>query len=178
MMNEERIQSSNSFDSVYEYVFPVLMRVAYHITEDMAVAEDLCQEAFIRYYNRGISFPDKEQAKYWLIRVVKNLALNYDKRSRRERRAYDRVLKEPERLQTSAETELIKKEITDTVQKALSKLPQKLKTVLVLKEYGNLSYREIASMLHITESNVKVRVFRARALLEELLGEEEIDYVS
>ncbi len=73
---------------------------------------------------------------------------------------------------------MIKKEITDTVQKALAKLPQKLKTVLVLKEYGNLSYREIASMLHITESNVKVRVFRARALLEELLGEEEIDYVS
>jgi len=177
MMNEERIQDSNSFDSVYEYVFPVLMRVAYHITDDMTVSEDLCQEAFIRYYNRGISFPDKEQAKYWLIRVVKNLALNHDKRARRERRAYDRVLKEPERIQSSSESELIKKEISDAVQKALAKLPQKLKTVLVLKEYGDLSYREIASMLHITEGNVKVRVFRARALLEGLLGEEEM-YVS
>jgi len=43
----------------------------------------------------------------------------------------------------------------------------------VLKEYGNLSYREIGKVLHITENNVKVRVHRARNMLGTLLKEEE-----
>ncbi len=56
-------------------------------------------------------------------------------------------------------------------------MPHKLKTVLVLREYGDLSYKEIARILRITEGNVKIRVFRARNLLGEIMNQEEV-YVS
>ncbi len=168
---------AETFEKVYQTVYPILIRVSYHITGDLAIAEDLCQEAFIRYYQRETPFPSLDQAKYWLIRVVKNLAFNHEKRRGRERRAHDRVLKEPQREVESGETEVIKKETYEIVKSALYKLPYKLRTVLVLREYGGLNYKEIAAILKITEGNVKVRVFRAREQLSTLIDEEEV-YVS
>jgi len=175
MSNDEG--GAESFEKVYQTVYPILIRVTYHITGDLAIAEDLCQEAFIRYYQREAPFPNLDQAKYWLIRVVKNLAFNHEKRKGRERRAHDRVLKEPQREVESGETEVIRKETYEIVKSALYKLPYKLRTVLVLREYGGLNYKEIAAILKITEGNVKVRVFRAREQLSKLIDEEEV-YVS
>jgi RNA polymerase sigma-70 factor, ECF subfamily len=161
------------FERVYHHVYPIIFRVVYRITGRDDVAEDLCQEAFIKYYERVDSFPDADQAKYWLIRVAKNLALNSAKRTGRERRAYERVLHEPQRPSQSGEDEVLRRESEEAVQIALRRLPEKMRTVLVLKEYGQLNYKEIGTILRITEGNVKVRVFRARERLLELLKEGE-----
>ena len=56
------------FEQVYSEVYPLLFKVAYRISGDLTVSEDLCQEAFIRYYKRIVPLPSQEQAKYWLIR--------------------------------------------------------------------------------------------------------------
>ena len=57
---------------------------------------------------------------------------------------------------------------------ALKKLPKNLREVLMLREYGDLNYKEIAKVLGITEGNVKVRVFRAREQLLKLIGEDDV----
>ena len=167
------IDPSGSFDTIYEHVFPLLFRIAYNITGDMSAAEDLCQEAFIRYFNRTSPLP-LEQAKYWLIRVVKNLSFNYEKRKYRERNAYSKVLNEPRQSVTSGETQLLRKETSVLVEEALKKLPPKLRIVLVLREFAGLNYKEIATVLGISEGNVKIRVFRAREQLSRLIDQEEI----
>ncbi len=172
-MNDDR-NGPESFTSIYEAVYPVIIRVAYHITGNMSVSEDLCQEAFIKYYNRAGTLPTVDQVKYWLIRVIKNLSYNYEKRKGRERKAYEKVIREPQRTEESGEIELIRNETNTIIRNALDKLPHKLRTILVLKEYTGLSYKEIAATLKITEGNVKVRVFRARASLQKLLNEEDI----
>ena len=170
-----KISSSDpdSFQSVYENTFPVIVRVAYHITLDVEVAEDICQEAFIRFYHRPVPFPSEDQARYWLIRVAKNLAFNYYKRKKREKAALEKFSHEPKQHTRSGEEMVMRNETEILVQKALDRLPSSLKSVIVLKEYGNLSYREIGRILHITENNVKVRVHRARNMLGMLLKEEE-----
>ncbi len=164
--------SEDKFRLVYNHVYPIIFRIAYRITGSVDVAEELCQEAFIKYYERVDRLPDRDQAKYWLIRVAKNLSLNIAKRASRERRAYERVYHEPQRHTTTGEEAVIREEEALEVQDALQQLPEKLKTVLVLKEYGDLNYREIASILSITEGNVKVRVFRARERLMKILKED------
>lgn len=164
--------NEDTFRLVYDHVYPIIFRIAYRITDSVDVAEELCQEAFIKYYERVHLFPDRDQAKYWLIRVTKNLALNVAKRVNRERKAYERVYHEPKQYTTTGEEDLIRDEEAHGVQEALQRLPEKLKTVLVLKEYGDLNYREIASILGITEGNVKVRVFRARERLMSILKED------
>ena len=175
-MNMEHL-AEEQFRELYEEVFPLLIRVAYNITGSMSVSEDLCQEAFIKYINRGAPLPSKDQTRYWLIRVVKNLCFNHEKRKARERKAYHRVLNEPAKTSVSGEDEYLKKETNEIVRIALTKIPKKLRSALVLREYGELSYREIGEILHISEGNVKVRVFRARSFLENLLDKEGL-YVS
>ncbi|TFH06037.1 MAG: RNA polymerase sigma factor [Spirochaetales bacterium] len=162
----------NIFRRVYEHVYPIIFRIAFRITSREDVAEELCQEAFIKYYDRIDTFPDADQAKYWLIRVAKNLALNAAKRAGRERRAYERVFHEPGRTVATGEDQLIRQESQEQVHRGLQRLPDKMRAVLVLKEYGQLNYKEIGAILSITEGNVKVRVFRARERLMELLDED------
>jgi len=167
-------QRDSEFQRFYADVFPILVRVVYRITNNMDAAEEICQEAFIRYYQRMDTIPDAQQGKYWIIRVAKNLALNHEKRKGRERRAYERSYHEPKPTVESGEVTALRGESADAVQQALDKLPDKLRSVLILKEYGELSYKEIGSILGISEGNVKVRVFRARERLLEFLKGEDV----
>ena len=162
------------FKHVYDDVYPIIIRIVYKITGDLDSAEELCQDAFIKFYERMNTIADGEQAKYWLIRVSRNLALNYQKRRGRERRAYERVFREPQRRQDSGETAVLKDESSQAVKQALDRLPESLRAVIIMKEYGELSYKEIASVLGISEGNVKVRVYRARERLAEHLKEGDI----
>jgi RNA polymerase sigma factor (sigma-70 family) len=141
--------TDDAFREVYETLYPLIFRIAFRITGSIPLAEDLCHEAFIKYFERQAALPDMDQTKYWLIRVVKNLSFNLEKRKRRER----------------AET-------MSAVQESLKKLPFNLRTVLVLKEYSGLKYKEIARILGIREGNVKIRVYRARERLAVLLKED------
>jgi len=164
------VSSQEIFQHLYTAVFPILFRVACRITTNEEAAEDMCQEAFFRFHEKGMVFPNPDEAKYWLIRVVKNSALNYAKRKERERRAYQRAFREEHRNEWSGEEDLLRKETRREVTEALEQLPENLRMVLVLKEYGELNYKEIARILGISEGNVKVRVFRARERLSTLLG--------
>ena len=162
--------SIGEFRRLYETVFPILFRVAYRITTSEEAAEDLCQEAFFRLHEKNMVFPNPDEAKYWLIRVVKNASLNYAKRKVRERKAYQRAFREETRTEETGENTFIKKETREEVKEALEKLPENLRIVLILKEYGELNYKEIGRSLGISEGNVKVRVFRARERLAGILN--------
>ena len=160
------------FDKAYESLFPILFRIAYRITGNSSRAEDLCHEAFIKYWQREAPLPDLEQTKYWLIRVLKNISLNDEKKRSREQRAYGRFQKNTPQFSKSTDQEFFREETRSIVQEALNKLPAKMRMVLVLKEYGDLNYKEIAGILGISEGNVKVRAFRARERLAQLLDGE------
>ena len=162
--------SIGEFRRLYETVFPILFRVSFRIAGSEEAAEDLCQEAFFRLHEKNMVFPSPDEAKYWLIRVVKNASLNYAKRKQRERKAYQRAFKEDTRTVETGEHYVLKNESRSEVKEALEKLPENLKIVLILKEYGELNYKEIGRALGISEGNVKVRVFRARERLAGLLN--------
>jgi RNA polymerase sigma factor (sigma-70 family) len=107
--------------------------------------------------------------------VVKNLSLNYDKRRERERHAYWTLGHQPQREQKNeGEEKILREESCHQVRRALEKLPPKYRVVLILKEYEKMSYKEIGESLKLSESNVKVRVFRGRELLSHLLNKEDL----
>ena len=167
-------KNSFTFEEVYRELFPTIFRISYRITGDTGIAEDLCHEAFIKYYEREETFPSIDEVKYWLIRVVRNVSLNYEKRRARERIAFNKYKKSALTFDEGEEEKFLKEETKNYVQKALDKLPHSLRVVIVLKEYGGLSYREIGSIIGISEGNVKVRVFRAREKLAKIFEEEKI----
>ncbi len=150
----------------------MLVRIAFRITGSSESAEDVVQDAFARLIEKDIPFPTMDDAKFWLIRVVKNGALNFAKRKGREIRAYERWWHGERDHSGAADEPVLKNESAEELRRRLEELPEKLKAVLVLKEYGGLNYKEIGRVLGISEGNVKVRAFRAREALLEKLGED------
>jgi RNA polymerase sigma-70 factor (ECF subfamily) len=162
------------FDTVYSDVFPVLYRVVLRIVGDRESAEEVCHDAFVRFYQHSLKLPDEQQARYWLLRVGKNLAYNLSKRRGREQRAYQRAYHEPSRGEERTEDSALRDETREQVRAALEKLPRTLRDVIILKEYGDLAYAEIARTLGISVANVKVRAYRARVQLSQLLEVDDV----
>jgi RNA polymerase sigma-70 factor (ECF subfamily) len=162
------------FKTIYDECMQMLFKISYRIVNDEEAAEDLVHDSLIKANEKCLVFPSLNDCKYWLIRVVKNASLNYVKRKDRERKAYEKVLYEDHRKSESGEIDLLKADAMKKAKEALNKLPKNLREVLILKEYGDLNYKEIGKVLGITEGNVKVRVFRAREQLLKLLGEDDV----
>jgi len=189
-------EQQNDFDfrSIYESNVDMLLRIAYRITNSAEAAEDVVHDAFGKLVEKAMVFPTRNDAKYWLIRVVKNGAINYAKRKGRETRAYEKwwrseaspiedteagslSIKETGTeagIQPSVEEDVLRKESAEEIKLLLDSLPEKLKMVLILKEYGGMNYREIGKILGISEGNVKVRAFRAREALLARMGREDV----
>ena len=148
-----------------------------HIVYNQEIAEDLVQEAFERFYVKNISFPTMDEAKYWLLRVSKNLALNHIRRNKREIQLVEKVKKLPGETVNFFESSkaVIEEEERRNVREAVNSLPENLRSVIQLKEYSGLDYKAIGKVLGISETNVKVRVHRARKKLEEILAAEDRD---
>lgn len=166
--------NDRDFRKVYEATFELLFKVAFRIVEDEEAAEDLVHDSYIKANEKKMVFPSIDDAKFWLIRVVKNASLNYAKRKLREAKAYHKALYEGRQHMESGETDLLKADAVEKAKAAVNLLPPKLKEVIVLREYGDLNYKEIGQVLGITEGNVKVRVFRAREQLAKLIGEDNV----
>ncbi|RLD12633.1 MAG: RNA polymerase subunit sigma-24, partial [Caldiserica bacterium] len=73
----------------------------------------------------------------------------------------------------SLDSYVIKKEREEKVKRALNKLPEKMREIIILRDIEGLAYKEIKEILNIPMSLVKVRLFRARNLLKKILEEED-----
>ena len=162
------------FRTLYNETFSLLYKISWRIVSDEEAAEDLVHDSYIKANEKALVFPSVDDAKFWLIRVVKNASLNYAKRKTREKNAYHKAFYEDRRQATSGESDLLREETKRRAQEALGNLPKNLREVLILREYGDLNYKEIGKVLGITEGNVKVRMFRARAQLEKLIGADDV----
>ncbi len=174
------IKSTNrdDFRKVYDENYTLLMQVSIHIVYNQEIAEDIVQEAFERFFIKNMSFPSMDDAKYWLLRVTKNLALNHLKHNKRELQLVEKVKKMPGSETANyadSSKAVIEEEERRRVRAAVEALPDNLRLVIQLKEYSGLDYKAIGKVLGISETNVKVRVHRARRKLESLLTSEERD---
>ena len=174
---EVKSTNRDDFRKVYDANYTLLMQVVMHIIYNQEIAEDLVQEAFERFYVKNISFPTMDEAKYWLLRVSKNLALNHIRRNKREIQLVEKVKKLPGETVNFFDSSkaVIEEEERRNVREAVNSLPENLRSVIQLKEYSGLDYKAIGKVLGISETNVKVRVHRARKKLEEILAAEDRD---
>ena len=150
--------------------------VIYLTMGSRAEVEDLTQEVFMRVY-RSIDRVTIETSLFsWVYRIAMNLCIDELRRKKIKRvlsigpepgsaADHSELFEEPSR----ASDELMAEEKKNQVLDALERLTPAHRAALVLREYEEMSYRQIAKSLGITEQAVKSRIFRAREELKELL---------
>ena len=138
------------FDTVY--------RLALARTKDSAIADDVCQEVFLKYIKSDKQFESEEHVKAWLIRVTINCSKSVFTSSwfkKTRPLSEELVFNTPEK---------------NDIYHSVMKLPKKYSTVIHLFYYEDMPIAEIARLLNTKESTVKSHLFRARNLLKEHLG--------
>lgn len=148
-----------------------LVRLLSRMIRDPAEVEDVAQEAFIKAYRALPGFRGESAFYTWLYRIGINTAKNF--LAAQGRRAptstgFDNeeaeAFEDGEQLRDNNTPEriLMSKEIGNTVNAAMSELPEDLRTAIVLREIDGLSYEEIAQIMNCPIGTVRSRIFRAR----------------
>jgi len=159
-----------AFEEVYAADGPRLVVEIYAITGSLGEAEDVVQEAFIRAYTRWSRIGAMDAPAAWVRRVALNLATSRW-RSRRRALALAHRVRPTEASTVSAP---LTEETADLIQ-ALSGLPQRQRTAIVLHYFADLSVIEVADLMRVPESTVKSHLRRGRASLAAALAIDATD---
>jgi RNA polymerase sigma-70 factor (ECF subfamily) len=145
---------------VRQYQTPLFNYVTRVLSGDRALAEDLCQEVFLRTYQALPGFDNRCQFTTWLFQVAKHRVV--DELRARERRGRPAVEYDVVAHLHVAPQEIDSVEEMDAVWRAIGELTVDLKMALVLRDVVGLSYAEIAETLETTLATVKWRIYKAR----------------
>ncbi len=145
--------------AVYGYAAKMLL--------SRAAAEDIVQETFARAYEHRQRLVSAGAFRSWVFTIARNQCLNAIARADREPALRDDAPDTP--APGTPFSHLLKSEQAALVHKALDALPPAYREVIVLREYQNLSYDEIAAVTRSTVSAVKSRLFKARRKTGEIL---------
>jgi RNA polymerase sigma-70 factor (ECF subfamily) len=145
-----------------------VVNVVYRMCGDAGLAEDMAQEAFLRAWINLPTFHPRSSLRNWLYRIAVNAALDVLRRKTEEPVEDERMQMVTDQA-PGPEAALIEKEQILLLQQAMKSLPEAARSVLVLREYGELSYQEIAAVLDIPLGTVMSRLNYARNRLRELL---------
>jgi RNA polymerase sigma-70 factor (ECF subfamily) len=168
---DTRQHGESALASLVDEYASTLYRVAYSVLRNPADAEDAVQEAFLRVLRHRETLDEVRDHRVWLIRIVWNIVL--DRKRRAKTRPETDDVSELARVLPakglSAEQRASAAQHHAHVLACVEQLPGKEREVLFLSAFEELSSVEIASVLGITESSVRSRLFRARNLMAELL---------
>ena len=139
-----------------------LYAVAFNVCKNAHDAEDVVQDTFIQYLSQKKQFESEQHIRAWLIRVAINKAKN-------KTTSFFRRNTLP--LEDYVETLQFESQESFEIFDAVMHLPPKYRIVIHLFYYEDYSVKEIAEILRLTQSNVKVRLSRGRMLLRNTLQE-------
>ncbi|QHW35092.1 sigma-70 family RNA polymerase sigma factor [Paenibacillus rhizovicinus] len=144
---------------------------AYSLTRSRMMADDVAQDVFLQAYLHVASFRGESSAKTWLLKITRNISLNYRKSAFvRKVLLIDAVI--PKQQEHSAEQSFLEREASNEVWRQVLRLSNKYREVLVLHAKYQLSLPEIADVLKIPQGTVKSRLFGARKKLSLMLTED------
>lgn len=177
----EKILSSKKhmFETLVERYKNGIMTLLYRFLGNREEAEDAAQDTFVRAFKYLKSYDSKAKFSSWLFKIATNCA--YQQLSKIRKRAFESLddakvgskVAEPEDTASSPEKVVVDGEKAGMLQQALIKLPDHYREVLILRFMQDLSYNEIAEIMDIPVSSMKVNLHRAKARLMNVYKELE-----
>ena len=145
-----------------------LYRLALRITMNAADAEDVVQETMMKVWNRRDQWEQIESIEAFCLTICRNLSLDKVRRMDNQTQSLDAAY-DPKDLGVSSnpEEQAIQSDRIRLVRQMISQLPEKQRSCMQLRDMEGKSYKDIATILDITEEQVKVNIFRARQTIRE-----------
>lgn len=150
-----------------------LYRIALSIINNDAEVEDIMQVAYVNAYENLAKFAFKSSFSTWLTKILINESLLRLKKIRKSINMSDEIMDKEITGQHTVQTPVAKvlnTELKTILEEAIRQLPEKYRTVFIMRMVEDMNVAETTACLDISEVNVKVRLNRAKALLKESLG--------
>lgn len=167
---------SSAFAAIVDAHEKQVYNLALRTLQNPEDAQDITQEVFLRVYSDLGSFRGDSRLSVWLYRVTYNLCIDLLRKQKRrptvsltlETEEGEAEMEFPD-TRYLPETELERRELQSAVREALSRLSEEHRRILLMREFEDLSYTEIARLLGIQEGTVKSRIARARERVAKYL---------
>jgi len=154
----------DAFEQIIRRYNQRLFRTGMAILNNDAETEDAMQSAYINAYEHLGRFENRAAFSTWLTRIMVNECLKLKKKQKN-----NHSIPENHTTMITPAHVLVNKELNGLLENAISQLPEKYRLVFMLREIEEMSVRETAETLTIEETNVKVRLNRAKTMLRESL---------
>ena len=174
-----RAGDRTEFANLVEAFTNPIYRLAINMLGTEEDAEDVLQETFIKVFKNVRDFEERSTLSTWIYRIAVNEALMILRKGKHKAESLDEPddrdnLEEPKEVIDwccQPEKTFMSAEVQEQLESAIKLLPEKLRLVFILRDMDDLSIRETAEALNITEMAVKTRLLRARLKLREILSE-------
>ncbi|QEC42946.1 RNA polymerase sigma factor [Pseudobacter ginsenosidimutans] len=155
----------NLFDTYWEHLYSVALM----LTKSEALAEDIVQEIFLKIWNKREELPEVEKPDSYLFIIARNHIYNVLKQQQREEQYNKHIIDWFEGARENPESELLFKESSELLNKAVANLSTQQRAVYQLAREQGLSYNEVAAQLNISPNTVKNHLTIALKYIREYL---------
>lgn len=162
------------FNKLFNLYYNPFVRFATSYVRDTSVAEEITSEAFSIFWEKHQSIPEVTNYPAYILTIVKNLSLNYLKRSILKQNTQDRMQKAIEwelttrinNLEVCDPEYLFSKDVESILHATINKLPKRTKEVFLLSRFEQKTHKEIADTLNITTKGVEYHISQAISRLK------------
>jgi len=169
LVRQSKAGDEEAFGALVNAYKTKVFNMAYSLTRNREVADDLAQEVFIKAYFALPQFKEKSRFGTWLYRIAMNHSKDYlRKRGPLKQVPFEETMGDPaaqEEEMMQKEREMDQKRKSQVIHDVLGKLPDKYRTILSLRDIQGLSYEDISRILSISPGTVDSRLHRARKML-------------
>ena len=145
-----------------------LYRMALRITMNAADAEDVVQETMMKVWNRRDQWDQIESIEAFCLTICRNVSLDKVRRMDNQTQSLDAAYDPKDQgVASNPEEQAIQSDRVRLVRQMINQLPEKQRSCMQLRDMEGKSYKDIATVLDITEEQVKVNIFRARQTIRE-----------
>lgn len=155
---------AETFKKVFLPYHQKLYRIAYRIVQDVANAEDMVQDTFVKLWNKRNDMSDVENTEAFAIIILRNTCLDHLRKTKNDyQTTYDTEI--PETVSLSKQMEV--NDEADKIKNLINKLPNPHRQVMIMKHWDGYSDEEIEQVTGLSPGNIRVILSRARKTIRE-----------
>ncbi len=144
-----------------------IFRLALRITLNREEAEDIVQDTLIKVWNKRFEWQSINSLEAFALTICRNLSLDLKAKKESQNVTFDEAVHDRADIAPPPDERMIRGEGTSLVMQLIDRLSEKQRTIITLRDVEGKTYKEIAEVMQIGESDVKVNLFRARNKIKE-----------